>query len=186
MYRRNLLGQLEQYLERYPDERARVDEIADFVERHPDCFLRSCAPGHVTGSVWMMSSDRDRCLLVHHRKLGRWLQPGGHADGVPEVHRAAMREAQEETGIWDIELFRPGGDIVPLDVDVHNIPAHGSEPQHLHYDVRFLLLAAPGERPRPNGESNEVRWFGFDEIPEVTREESVLRMARKARQALAM
>ncbi len=179
MHRRHLLGQLERYAGRYPEERSCVEQILQFVNDRPDCFLRSCVPGHITASAWVVSPERDKVLLCRHKKLDRWLQVGGHVDGEPEVYRAALREAQEESGIWDLRLWADGVPEHPLDVDVHEIPAYGDDPTHLHYDIRYLLVASDQE-PRTSEESHEVRWFASGELEQATTEESVLRMARKA------
>ena len=184
MHRIHLLDQLERYVRTYPEEGACVQRIQRFVEEHPDCFLRSCVPGHITASAWVVSTEYDRFLLVHHRKLDRWLQVGGHVDGEPEVYRAALREAQEESGMWNLSFHVPCDTVDIFDVDVHEIPARGHEPAHLHYDIRFLLVAAPAQRPRPSAESHAVKWFPVRELEDYVHEESVLRMGRKARQLL--
>jgi len=181
MHRTHLVTMLERYQRRYPADAARVDQMIQFVEGHADCFLRSCMPGHITGAAWLVSADGARCVLTHHRKLNCWLQPGGHADGEPEVHRVALREAQEESGMWDLQLADCGGTIEPLDIDIHTIPRYGVEPEHLHYDVRFLVIAADGQEPRASPESHEVRWFTDEELRDLVSDESVLRMARRAR-----
>lgn len=183
MHRRHLLEQVQQYMRAHPTERESAQQLVEFVEAQPKCFLRTCEPGHITGSAWVVSGDRENFLLVHHKKLDRWLQVGGHADGEPEVFRAAFREAQEESGLWHLE-FHDGHGIRPLDVDIHPIPAHGAEPAHLHYDVRFLLIARAGEQPKVSAESHEVRWFPMGELEQVVKEESLLRMGRKARAVL--
>lgn len=185
MHRWPLLELLEHYLRRHPHERPCVERFALFVRGRPDCFLRSCIPGHVTASAWVLSADRQRFLLTHHRKLDRWLQVGGHVDGEPEVWRAALREAQEESGMWDLRFDMANGEILPLDVDVHEIPARPSEPTHLHYDVRFLLVAAPGQPLRVSDESHDLRWFPLAEMEQWVSEESVLRMGRKVREISA-
>ena len=132
-----------------------------------------------------MSPDHDRFLLTHHRKLDRWLQLGGHADGEPEVHRVALREATEESGMYGFELLHGPSPLMPLDLDVHRIPPHGDDPEHLHYDVRFLLRARFGEEPRGAGdEAHDVRWFSIDELEVVAPEASILRMGHKARAVL--
>lgn len=159
-----------------------ADHIRQFVRQHEDCLLRTCREGHITGSAWIASPDGGCAVLVHHKKLDRWLQPGGHADGDPLVHEVARREAEEETGLCDLT---PIGLPLPLDVDVHRIPPFGDEPAHLHHDVRYLFVAAPDARPRPSDESHDVRWFTLDEIERTTNEESVLRMARRARAVLS-
>jgi 8-oxo-dGTP pyrophosphatase MutT (NUDIX family) len=115
--------------------------------------------------------------LLHHGKLGRWLQPGGHADGDPDVVRVALREAREETSLRSLRL---GGRAI-FDVDVHAIPARGAEPGHLHYDVRFLFYADRTEEPSPSVESHDARWLTLDDARRLAPEESILRMIRKTR-----
>ena len=184
MHRRHLLKQIQQYMAAHPTERECAQRLAEFVEAEPKCFLRDCEPGHVTGSAWVVSADRESFLLVHHKKLDRWLQVGGHTDGEPEVFRAALREAREESGLWHLEFPGASRGIRPLDLDIHEIPANGGELAHLHYDVRFLLVARAGDQPRVSEESHAVRWFPVGELEQVVKEESLLRMGRKARELL--
>lgn len=128
-------------------------------------------------------------LLTHHRKLGRWLQLGGHADGEADLLAVALREAREESGM---DRFTPigagpagrAGALVPLDLDVHEIPARGAEPAHLHYDVRWLLAAAPGQALVVSDESTDLRWVPRSGLAGFVDEESQLRMERKAREIL--
>lgn len=177
---------IDRYVTAYPNEAEMAARIRDLVTEHADCFDRTCRPGHITGSAWILSSDRQRCLLVHHRKLNRWLQPGGHADGQTDVAEVALREAQEETGLSDFQIVANAEALVPLDLDVHMIPARfgadGNEIEsaHEHHDIRFLLLASDGQQPQVSDESHEVRWFTREELLNITNEESVLRMQRKA------
>src|SRR5215470_6105707 len=119
-----LLAKLARYLERHPDERIGVDHVIQFVRANPDCFERSCVPGHVTGSAWILSADRRAFLLAHHAKLDRWLQCGGHSDGDPDTAAVALREAREESGLEKLEFAQRE----IFDVDVHVFPARGSEP----------------------------------------------------------
>ena len=83
MSREPVLALLREYSqnELSPLEREHVTETIRFVESHPDCFLRTCLEGHLTGSAWIVNRERTMTLLTHHRKLGKWLQLGGHADG---------------------------------------------------------------------------------------------------------
>ena len=152
-----------------------VDRYLSFVENNVDCFKRSLLIGHVTGSAWLLDSKRERVLLTHHRKLDRWLHPGGHADGESDVSKVAMTEALEESGLPDIGFVTPE----LFDVDIHEIPARKDEPAHFHYDCRFLLASTGTDEFVISDESNDLAWVPFDELDEYTDEESMLRMARK-------
>jgi len=179
VHRKPLLELLDRYRAQHPGEGATVERIRALVEAHPECFARSCAPGHVTGSAFVVSPDLRRCLLVHHRKLDCWLQPGGHADGDPDIAAVALREAREETGLAGLRFAREGEPRLPFDLDVHGIPALGGEPAHEHHDVRFLLIADPLETPVASPESNAVRWFDRDRLASLGVDASLLRMADK-------
>src|SRR5206468_7193907 len=180
MHRVHLLAILERYLARCPEDRVRVDQVRNFVCEHSDCFLRSCRDGHITGSAWILSPDRGAVLLTHHKKLGRWLQLGGHADGETDPFRVALREAREESGLQDLTPLPGGDDLLPFDADVHPIPAHGGEPAHLHHDIRYLLVAAPGQRLRMSDESHDLRWVARERLRDLVTEKSMLRMERRA------
>ncbi len=180
MHRKPLLTLLARYRQMHPAEDAVVDRFECFVTDHRDCLLRSCIPGHVTASAWITTSEGQRFLLTHHRKLGRWLQLGGHVDGDPQVHQAALREAREESGMTHFELVLLRDEVVPLDLDVHVIPARGDEPEHLHYDIRFLLVSAPAQLLCNPAESFELRWFTGPDLGSIPYEESLHRLARKA------
>ena len=197
MHRRPLLELLARYAERHPDEAASAARVKALVLEHPDCFLRSCLPGHVTGSAWILSPDHRRFLLGHHRKLDRWLQLGGHADGESRVCAVALREAEEESGQGPFRILAvpdPSGAPLPIDVDVHAIPARAGdaagpgEPAHEHHDVRFALVAA-GDEVRLSGESKALGWFEMAELESVLHrlraDESLVRLGRKARALLA-
>ena len=182
--RETVLSVLDAYERVYPDEAAMIDRVRTLVCAHVDCLLRSCVPGHLTGSAWIVSSDHKRCLLTHHRKLNKWLQLGGHADGQTEPSLVALREAREESGMRAFEWVTIQGKLVPLDIDVHVIPARGAEPAHEHHDLRYLLIAPSDEPVLISDESHDLRWFTPDELGLATREESVWRMEHKARRLL--
>ena len=181
MHRDPLLRWISAYGARYPDERATADRFAAFVAAHRDCFERTCVPGHVTGSAWLVSHDGARFLLTHHRKLGRWLQLGGHSDGDADTAAVALREATEESGIRGLRVAPISGVVQPLDLDAHEIPARGDEPAHVHYDVRFLVVAPPGATIAISEESLDLRWFATDAALAVPHDESVASLLRKAR-----
>lgn len=128
-------------------------EILEFCARHDDALHRTCVDGHLTGSALVVDPSRSASLLIHHAKLDRWLQPGGHADGDGDLGRVALREAAEETGLKGLSLVLPA-----IDLDIHEIPARADEPAHLHLDVRFLVLAPDGSEPDHNHEALDARW----------------------------
>ena len=140
-----------------------VARVLDFVARHPDPFDRRIAEGHLTGSAIVLTADGTRVLLLHHRKLDRWLQPGGHADpGERSGEAVALREAREETGLQTLHVHPAAPR--PLDVDVHEIPARPGEPAHAHLDLRYLVVAGAGPLTRAQEEAADLRWFGWDEL----------------------
>lgn len=181
MDRAALLGLLDRYHERHPDEVATTDRIRKLLGEYDRCFHRDCFPGHITSSAWIVSRETGAALLTNHRKLGRWLQLGGHADGETDVLASARREAEEESGLRDFEAFPLTGTCEILDLDVHDIPARGDEPMHQHHDIRFLLEVSD-QQPIlcQEAESKEVRWFSSVDIAAHIEEESLARMARKA------
>jgi 8-oxo-dGTP pyrophosphatase MutT (NUDIX family) len=152
-----------------------VAKTISFIERHPDCLLRSCLTGHLTGSAWILSPDRKRTLLTHHEKLGRWLQLGGHADGDASLLAVALREAREESGLTRFAVVGEG----LFDVDRHWIPARGGEPGHWHHDLRFLMEADPFEPLTVSSESKDLAWVEVARVTSLNGEESMARMVRK-------
>ncbi|GAB4043992.1 NUDIX hydrolase [Spirosoma jeollabukense] len=175
MHRLPLLNLLRQHTTTDLNEQAMTQATIEFVETNSDAFERSLLAGHITGSAWIVSPDRQQVLLIHHRKLDRWLQPGGHADGDPDVAAVALREAREETGLTSLQLVSPA----IFDVDIHTIPARGDVPEHLHYDIRFLLEADPDEPFGNSDEIKNIRWFSLEMVNNYTDSESICRMVRK-------
>ena len=172
-----LLAALADYHRRWPGEADAVAVFTALAQAHDDAaaYRRDRLEGHFTGSAWVVSADGRRTLLLHHRKLDRWLQPGGHADGDTDLARVALREAEEETGLRDLVV-----DPEVFDLDRHAIPARGAEPEHWHYDVRFVVRATGSEAFAINEESSALAWRDIAELaidPHV--DESVRRMARK-------
>jgi 8-oxo-dGTP pyrophosphatase MutT (NUDIX family) len=156
-------------------ESAMTREMIRFVETHANCFLRSCAPGHLTGSAWIVSPDRKRTLLTHHHKLDKWLQLGGHADGEADLLAVALREAREESGLTRLRAVGAA----PFDVDRHWIPAHKGEPGHYHHDVRFMIEADPDESLVISNESKDLAWVEVVRVTSLNPEESMARIVRK-------
>jgi 8-oxo-dGTP pyrophosphatase MutT (NUDIX family) len=126
-----------------------------------------------------MNFDGSRVVLVHHAKLNRWVQPGGHCDGETDVLAVALREAQEEIGL-EVAPLQDG----IFDVDVHLIPEYWNTPEHWHYDVRFLLRTDDRMPPQVSAESHAVRWVTLQEAAVLNCGESISRMIAKTRRFL--
>lgn len=177
MHRSGALSLLEAHrgLALAPEEALSVERTIAFIEAHEGCLLRTCLPGHLTGSAWILSPDRRRTLLTHHGKLDKWLQLGGHADGDPDLLAVALREAREESGLTGVRVVDPR----LFDVDRHWIPARGSEPGHWHHDLRFMLEADPSMPLTVSDESKDLAWVDVASVPSLNPEESMARMVRK-------
>jgi 8-oxo-dGTP pyrophosphatase MutT (NUDIX family) len=147
-----------------------------FVEANPDCFERSLATGHVTGSAWVMDEAHENVLLMHHRKLNRWFQPGGHADGEADILKVALKEAQEETGLSDIQVVSQS----IFDIDIHLIPQNIKEAAHYHYDIRFLFLANKNQQLHINAEAKNLEWVKLSDVKNYNDSDSILRMVQKS------
>ena len=174
--RARLLDELRAYLPADAREAAMRARLVAFVAEQPGAFERTLAIGHVTASAWVVDPPRAHALLAHHRKLGKWLQLGGHVDGDPDVRAAAIREAREESGLKSLRFASDG----IYDLDVHAIPARPGEPAHEHFDVRFALEADPAEPLVIAGaESLALAWIALGDLPAYGADESVLRLARK-------
>lgn len=139
-----------------------------------DPFTRERLQGHFTGSAWLVSADGQRALLTHHRKLQRWLQLGGHADGDHDLAAVALREAEEESGLSGLSLVSSA----IFDLDRHWIPERKEVPGHWHYDVRYVVVAGDNEQFVVSEESLELAWRPVAEIA-CDQEESMRRMASR-------
>jgi 8-oxo-dGTP pyrophosphatase MutT (NUDIX family) len=158
--------------------------IAHLIENEPRAAMRDCFPAHLTGSAFVLNEACDAAALIFHRKIQKWMQPGGHADGDFLLERVAWREAFEETGLEGLRFVRlPGGakdsPLLPFDVDIHLIPEHGSVPEHYHFDVRYLLVAKASSRFFQTDEVGGIEWIPLSRVAALTGERSVLRMVEK-------
>lgn len=177
------------YARRWPGE---AGEVARFVElldqagaegggeAGTDPFTRERLAGHFTGSAWLVDRGGTRALLTHHRKLDRWLQPGGHADGDRDPVRVALREAREESGLTALQV-----DAELFDLDRHWIPGRGEVPGHWHYDLRYVVRAGDDEAYVVGDESHDLAWRDIRAIADgAGADGSLRRMARKWLQSL--
>ena len=134
------------------------------------------SPGHFTASAFVVSEDAKEIILIFHKKLQRWLQPGGHIEkSDPDIYASAMREASEELGLTKHDF---SGDGQIFDLDIHPIPAHGSEAAHFHYDVRFLFRTKR-QLLRHNQEVEEAIYWPIEKLNEIETDESVRRVFDK-------
>lgn len=175
MHRNQLLHLLAAYVAKYPSESECSNQFIDFINQYDTCFDRDLSVGHITGSAWIMNQAGTHTLLTHHKKLNKWLQLGGHADGESDILQVAKREADEESGLTRLAIE----DGAIFDIDIHQIPARANEAQHLHYDIRFVFRATESEEFIVSEESHDLAWVEITRLKDYTTEQSMIRMAQK-------
>lgn len=163
------------------EEARHRDLILKFTKTHDRPFDRAHIEGHLTASAVIVDFEENRVILGYHRKLGRWLQLGGHGEpGETNPESVAMREATEESGIQALRMHPTAPR--PFDLDVHLIPEHQGVPAHNHLDIRYVLMAPPGADPQHLAdEHHSVRWFSWKEALALNLDESLIRALRKTR-----
>lgn len=183
MSRLDLRRQLEELDLSSPEEFLHRERMLTLIDGEPECFHRTCFPGHFTGSALVVSADGSRALLHHHRFLDRWLQFGGHCDGDEDVLCVALREAVEESGIEGLIVTSRR----PFDIDIHAIPENPrrGEPAHEHHDVRFVFIAPENAMPKLSDESHELRWFSPEEMLAMPLDSGLQRLVGKWQAVLA-
>jgi len=172
---KDVLELLESYVPITAEQTQLQSRIATFVQEHANCLERNNFYGHVTASAWVIDPAGEKALLTLHRKIGLWLQLGGHAEGDANLLAVALREVKEESGLTDLQLVTSG----IFDLDVHRIPAIGKEPSHYHFDFRFFLQL---KSPQPliiSDESIDLAWYSPEEIQTLSTDISVLRLCQK-------
>lgn len=182
------LAALREQLSRYRPADTReagfVARMAELSHEAASCQRSHFIPGHFTASAFVLDPSLQEVILIHHRKLGIWVQPGGHIDDSDlDIESAARREVAEEVGLAELEHFAALGSGL-FDVDIHAIPAHKQELAHEHFDVRFAFVA--GTRALLGSEEVvALRWVPLGEMPSVATDASVLRAVAKLRAVLA-
>lgn len=180
--RQKLISEIKTYHSDFAAEEAYKMRFLDLL-KHEHCFDRSLFSGHITASAWIINHECTAVMLLHHAKLNKWLQPGGHADGEEDVRKVALKEAEEETGIKGFEFIQPE----IFDLDIHTIPERKEVAEHEHFDIRFLLKAPKGAEPLANHESNSVEWVPLQKLPSmIANEGSLIRMYAKSEKFLAV
>ena len=185
------VGVVEEFTPQDEAQRSARDQVLRFAAQHSDALYRSCVAGHFTASAWVVNHRCDAGLVLLHAKAGRWLQPGGHADGDACLAAVALRECEEETGIVGLRVSRD-----PVDIDVHvfrdirlanrasqaDRASQGDDglPGPLHLDVRYVVQAPSYAAVSGNHESEQLRWVGENDLGEAALDldESTLRLAR--------
>jgi len=150
--------------------KAQILEMCSF---HRCLLDRDCMPGHLTASALVVNEDRSRVMLHHHAKLDRWLQFGGHCDGDANLPAVALRESIEESGVPDLSI---NPEII--DIDIHTIPQRKTVPEHLHLDIRFMVMASDHSQPMKSDESLEVCWYDVGDLNKIVLDQSVMRLVR--------
>jgi len=178
MIRSQLLESLKTYQTTFDTEISFIPRFKSLLVNFENCYERRLLSGHITASAWIVDEMGGSALLVHHKKLHKWLQPGGHADGDENVISVAMKEAQEETGLKSLCFLHAN----IFDVDIHLIPQHKTINTHFHYDIRFVFTADSNETLVVSDESNSLQWFPLDEIHKVAgNNNSIHRMVLKTK-----
>ena len=157
-----------------PRERGVQKRFLDLIRTEPDCFLRSNLKAHITASAFVIDRSAARILLIYHKKLEKWLQPGGHCDGEQNTLAVAIREVFEETGVVIQADNQP-----IIDLDIHTIPPRREVPEHEHFDVRYLFEADSALPLIRNHETLALEWVSWNDLPQYTEEASVLRILHK-------
>jgi 8-oxo-dGTP pyrophosphatase MutT (NUDIX family) len=170
---------------RTADEKEAADRarMLDYARTLRDPFSRSELPAHFTASALVVDPRGERVCMIHHKKLERWLQPGGHfeTDDGGDAAAAALREAREETSL-EVRLSNPDG--VPIDLDIHVIPGRPEMPTHEHLDVRFLLHATDVSARFDPAESLGIRFMPWEDALTVAGDSALIRLLSKAQSAL--
>ena len=169
-----LISAFGKYMRRWPGEAATARAFLTLLADPANPFVRERLEGHFTGSAWLVSADGLRVLLTHHRKLDRWLQLGGHADGDTDLAQVALKEAEEESGLDGLRV--EAGEI--FDLDRHWIPERGDVPGHWHHDARYVVRAGANESYVVGEESLDLAWRDIATLADDP-DESLRRMARK-------
>lgn len=176
MNKKTLLKEIGLFDSTFTEEIKFKHQVIDFLNQHDDFYQRTNLQGQVTGSAWIISPNCKQVLLIHHKKLNIWVQPGGHADATDtSLFETAQREAIEECCVKIIdsktEIF---------DLDIHEIPTKNDIPKHLHYDFRYCFVAEPSSKlDIDKTEINDAQWIDVAQLASENTSQSIRRMALK-------
>lgn len=174
-----LIEAIKRYQAEFTEEEE-VEQILGFIGSTDNLFGRDSKIGHITCGAWIVDSNLANVILVRHRRLGRWIQPGGHIEPMETPFAGALREAMEETGLEKLVLWRDG----LFNLSVHLFPEGKDGPAHLHYDFRYLFFAPKTSRIIATDETDGVAWVPLDKISSYTGEATILAMAEKTKKLI--
>ena len=165
------------------NEASFVSRMLELARTEAACERSHFEPGHFTASAFVLSPDHKDLVLIHHKKLGIWVQPGGHVEASDnDLQSAARREVLEEVGLGELSSFAHGASSL-FDIDIHLIPARKADPAHEHFDVRFAFIAKTRDLVHSE-EVLDLRWVPLAEIEQMATDDSVMRAVKKLRSAL--
>ena len=166
---------LDNYLKRYPNEKEKITKTLHLLVNDNNCFKRTNWNGHFTASAWIVDESRKWILMTHHKQLNIWLQLGGHVEDNNNLLEVALKEAKEESGINNFNIISEE----IFDLDIHKIPKYDSNPEHLHYDVRFILEADKLKKLSISNESIDLAWIKIKDVLNLNPKKSIERMMHK-------
>lgn len=177
MDRKKMISKLEKYHPFDAKESKMHQQVLEFARRVPDCFDDYYPEGHIVAGAWVLDKKQRKIGLVHHKKVHKWLQPGGHSDGSSDTPQEALREATEELGIDNLRLANEN----IFDIDVHTIYEDKKRnlAKHFHFELRFLVLGDSSISPVCSSESDEVKWVDLDKVLDYNNEEAMQRFVKK-------
>ncbi len=169
-----LLAEIDEYIERSPGEEGPL-RLREFIHSTDHLFSRDAKGGHITCSAWILDDSRTQAVLVRHRRLNLWIQPGGHIEPFETPQQGALRESSEETNITDLKLLDPK----IFHISIMDFPEGKDGPAHLHYDLRYLIQAPPGAQLSAADEIDGAQWVPMDALADHSDENTILVMAQK-------
>lgn len=176
-----LLEEVANYIDLYTNE-ADPQRVLKFLQEESNLFGRDSKAGHITCSSWVLDYERTHALLVYHRHLNRWIQPGGHIEPYETPQQGALREAMEESGISGLKLL----DQRLFHINIMNFPAGKDGPSHLHFDLRYLIQAPKEAILSAPKEVGGAKWIPLNRLEEYSEEETILMMAKKTEKWLML
>lgn len=176
MNKKELLELINNYQEKYNQEDLR--ELVEFINENEDPYTRKNQKGHITCSTWILDEKVENALLIHHKKYDKWLQPGGHMEEGETVFEAARREGMEETGVESLNFVKEG----IFDIDIHKIPENKKkgEPEHYHFDLRFVTKVVGNKIKIQEEEVNGYKWASLKKLKKIENDESIVRLVEKS------